>query len=188
MSVVRLDRNSERGVTLLEIANFVSLAMVIAALAMYGVARYVRHAKTAEAVGATHAIAQLAAEFFNASDGNQPAGTSQQSAKAMRHFPPASRATVPAEAADVRGKRYQSAISEWSTSPWSDLRFSMTQPQSYAYGFAAAGSGASATATATARGDLDDDGEPSTFSCSVTFDESLTAKAEPTVTKIEPDE
>jgi hypothetical protein len=188
MLSARSAQRSRRGFTLLELMNFIGLAAVITALAMYGVARYVRHAKTAESIGSVTAIAQHAAEFYNDSDANQPAGANRDRAKAMRHFPAASRASVPADPADICGKRYQSAIGDWSGAPWIDLHFSMTQPQSYAYAFESGGSGASARASAIARGDLDGNSVRSTFSASVTPDESMTAKVDPTIARTDPEE
>ena len=39
------------GFSWIELMNFLSLAAVLTGLAMYGLGRYVRHAKTAEAIG-----------------------------------------------------------------------------------------------------------------------------------------
>ncbi len=175
-------RAPQLGFTVLELLNFLGLAAVISALAMYGVARYVRHSKTAEAIGSTTAIAQQATVYFNDSDAHQPAGTKPDSSHAMRHFPSSSRVSVP-RLEDVKGKKYQSAIGDWATSPWLDLHFSMTQPQCYAYSFEATGSGVTAKATATAQGDLDGNGVYSTYAATVTPDETLTAKIDPVIVK-----
>jgi type II secretory pathway pseudopilin PulG len=177
-----------RGVTAVDVMNFLGLAAILSALAMYGVARYVRHAKTAEAIGATSAMAQQAAAYYNESDAHQPAGTKRESARAMRHFPPSSRASVPASPTDVRGKRYQSAMGDWAPSPWPELRFSLNQPQSYAYSFDSTGSGPTARATATAQGDLDGNGAVSTYASSVIPDDALDAKVSPEVVRLEPEE
>jgi hypothetical protein len=155
---------------------------------MYGVARYIRHSKTAEAVGSTTAIAQQAAAYYNDSDARQPAGTKPDSAKAMRHFPPSSRDSIPADENAVKGKRYQSSIADWSVSPWLDMRFSVTQPQYYAYSFDSEGSGPTAKGTAEARGDLDGNGVWATFKATVAPDDSLTAKVDSTIIKTDPEE
>ena len=157
------------------------------ALAMYGVARYVRHSKTAEAVGSTTAIAQQATVYFNDSDAHQPAGTKPDSSHAMRHFPSSSRVSVP-RLEDVKGKKYQSAIGDWSTSPWLDLHFSMTQPQCYAYSFEGTGSGVTAKATAIAQGDLDGNGVYSSYAATVSPDEALTAKVDAVIVKKDAEE
>jgi hypothetical protein len=168
--------------------NFIGLAAVLAALGMYGLSKYLRHAKAAEAVGSTTAIAQAAAAYYNESDAKQPAGTKPDSSKAMRHFPPSSRASVPADMADVRGKRYQSAIGDWAVSPWLDMHFSLSTPQSFAYSFESQGSGPSAQGTAEAHGDLDGNGVQSTFRVSIAPDTTLTAKVDPNVVRVDPEE
>ncbi len=168
--------------------NFIGLAAILGALAMYGVARYLRHSKTAEAVGSTTAIAQAACVYYNQSDGLQPAGTRPDAAKAMRHFPPPSRASVPANPEDVRGKRYQSAIGDWSTSPWLEMSFKISTPQFYTYSFESQGSGLAAQATVEAHGDLDGNGVTSTFRATASPDATFTAKMDPALQQIDPEE
>src|ERR1700690_337181 len=97
-------RATSRGFTLSELLSTIGFISILGALAMYGVARYLRYSKTSEAIGSTMAIAQAACVYYNQSDANQPAGTKPDAAKAMRHFPPSSRASVPANPDDVRGK------------------------------------------------------------------------------------
>jgi type II secretory pathway pseudopilin PulG len=161
---------------------------ILSALAMYGVARYLRHSKTSEAIATTTAIAQAACVYYNQSDANQPAGTKVDAAKAMRHFPPASRASVPANDADVRGKRFQSALGDWATSPWLDMGFKISTPQFYAYSFESNGSGTAAQATAIAQGDLDGNGIKSTFRATAAPDGTLVAKPSGTVQQTDPEE
>lgn len=168
--------------------NFLALAALLATLGMYGLARYVRHAKTAEAIGNVSAIGQAAASYYNESDAHQPAGTKPEQAKAMRHFPASARQTVPADASAVKGKKYQSAIGDWSTSPWMDLQFKINQPQCYMYNFESAGAGSTATATVTANGDLDANGVVSTFRTTVVPNDKLEAVASTNIERIDPEE
>jgi hypothetical protein len=184
----RRNRSHCRGLTLAELLGTIGFVTILGALAMYGVAKYLRHSKTVEAVGSVTAIAQAACAYYNESDANQPAGTRPEAAKAMRHFPPPSRASVPASMDDVRGKRFQSAIGDWSTSPWLDMGFKISTPQFYAYSFESQGSGLSAQATAVAHGDLDGNGVASTFRATATPDETLVAKMKGPVQAIDPDE
>ena len=177
-----------RGFTLIEVVNALALTCIIVAIAMYFVARYLRHAKTAEAAGSLNAIAASAAAYYDASDSGQPAGTQPESAKAMRHFPPSSRASVPPSVADIRGKRYQSALADWSGSPWAELHFSMPQPQFYAYSFESHGSGHDARATVIAEGDLDGDGILSRYALTVVPDETLHAKVSSNLDRQNPEE
>jgi type II secretory pathway pseudopilin PulG len=168
--------------------NVITLAAILGALGMYGLGRYVRHAKTAEAVGSVQAIAQAAAVFYNESDANQPVGAPEAAARAMRHFPPASRTSVPPDARDIRGQRYQSEMADWDVSPWRELHFSMPQPQCYAYSFDSSGTGAQATAAAVAHGDLDGDGMTSTYELSITPDDKLNAKVSAQLKRTNPED
>lgn len=155
--------------------NFLALAAILSTVGMYGLSRYVGHAKTAEAVSSVATLAGAAAEYYNGSDAAQPQGANPQSVHAMRHFPPGSRIPVPEDRTNVRGRRYQSNLADWGTSPWRELRFSIVQPQYYRYSFESQGSGGGAHATVTAEGDIDGDGIRSNYSVTVVPDETLIA-------------
>ncbi len=165
-----------------------TLTAILGTLGMVGLGRYVRHAKTAEAVGSLQVIAQAAAADFNESDANQPVAAPEAASRAMRHFPPSSRASVPSDLRDIRGQRYQSELADWEGAPWHELHFSIPQPQCYAYSFASSGTGAQASATGTAQGDLNGDGVLSTYSLSVVPDDKLDAKVSPTLKRSNPEE
>ena len=121
--------------------NFLGLAAVLSAVGMYALARYVRHAKTLEAVSSVASLAGSAAEYYNASGCD--AAVRRFAARGPRHAPlPAELARVgPGGRPTVRGKRYQSNLADWSASPWRELRFSIVQPQCYRYSFEAEGAG-----------------------------------------------
>jgi type II secretory pathway pseudopilin PulG len=174
---------SRRAFTAIELMNFLALAAVLSAIGMYALARYVRHAKTIEAVSSVTALAGAASEYYNTSDATQPAGAAPSAVHAMRHFPPGSQVPVPANEPDVRGQRYQSNLADWSASPWRELRFSIVQPQCYRYSFLSEGAGATAKALAVAEGDLDGDGIRSLYSLEVTPDQALAAHVARTMTK-----
>ena len=165
-----------RGFTLVELLNLLALGCLLATLGMYGLASYVKHEKVAEASGTIKQIAESAAAYYETSDSNATAGTTPEMAKASRHFPPSSRGSVPGDLDVIRGKRYQSAHSDWAVSPWSDLNFSISRPQVYAYSFDATGSGSEARASANAQGDLDGDGQRSLFKLSIAPDEQFHAR------------
>ncbi len=177
-----------RAFSWIELMNLLSITVLLASLAMYGVGRYVRHAKTAEAVGSLSAIAQAAATYYNESDATQPAGAPEAAARAMRHFPPPSRSSVPADLADIRGKRYQSTLSDWLPSPWRELHFTIPQPQFYAYSFDSTGNGMQSNAMAMAQGDLDGDGVFSTYRLSVGPDEKGNARVSSSMERTNPEE
>src|SRR5688572_26606263 len=114
---------------------------------MFGLARYVKHGKTAEARESVTRLANGAADYYNRSDATQPSGAAPQAVHAMRHFPPSSRAPVPEDPLSVRGKKYQSNSADWAGSPWRELGFSIVQPQCYQYSFEASGAGGNARGT-----------------------------------------
>jgi type II secretory pathway pseudopilin PulG len=176
------------GFTVLELLNSLSLAAVISALAMYGLGRYIRHGKTAEAIGSVSALAQATLTSYTDSDATQPAGGAEAASHAMRHFPASSRASVPQNADDVKGKRYQSTRADWSPSPWRELNFSIPQPQCYRYSFESSGTGKSSVAVAIAEGDLDGNGVRSTYRLRVTVNEKLAAQIAPNIERENPEE
>ena len=179
---------SRRAFTAIELMNFLALAAVLSAVGMYALARYVRHTKTVEAVSSVTRLAGAAAEYYDSSDGTQPAAASPAAVHAMRHFPSSATVPVPADQLTVRGHRYQSNLADWSVSPWRELHFSMVQPQYYRYNFVADGAGATATATVSAEGDLDGDGIRSTFSLDVVPDQGLAAQVSKTMTRTDMEE
>jgi Tfp pilus assembly protein FimT len=180
-------RGVSRAFTVFELLNLLALIGVLSAIGMYALARYVRHSKTAEAIGSLTTLAHQTAAFYDTSDATQPAGSTPDNAHAMRHFPPSSTASVPPSVDNIRGKKYQSTQADWSASPWHELQFSIPQPQFYAYSYVSEGAGSTAKATALAKGDLDSDGNVATYSITVTPDATFHAQVAPIV-KEDPDE
>ena len=161
--------------------NFITLAAVLGTLAMVGVAKYLRHSKTAEAIGTLTTIGKSAVTAYNTSDSTQPTTSIPAAARAMRHFPQSAQTPVPEDATLLRGKRYRSSSADWTKTPWRDLNFSMPQPQYYRYDFQSSGVGATGVATVTAAGDLDGDGETSLYSLKISPDPNLDAVVAPNV-------
>lgn len=178
----------QRGFTILELLNALTIAALLATLAMYGLGRYVKHSKTLEALGEISAIAQAAVSTYNESDATQPAGGAQAAVHAMRHFPASSRGSVPQDPADVRGKRYQSTRADWSPSPWRELHFSIPQPQFYRYSFESSGTGKASVASVTAQGDLDGSGNESLYRQRLKVNDNFEAQLVPGIEKENPDE
>jgi Tfp pilus assembly protein FimT len=176
-----------RAFTVFELLNFIALLGLVSGIAMYVLARYVRHSKTADAIGSLNTLAKASVSYYEASDATQPVGTSPDNAHAMRHFPASSTRSVPPSLDDVKGKRYQSAAADWAMTPWRELQFSIPQPQYYAYSYASEGAGSTSKATAIARGDLNGDGNPGTYSITIAPDAQFRAQMSPIV-KADPDE
>jgi type IV pilus assembly protein PilA len=117
---------------------------VLSALAIYGVKKYVTHAKGAEAVGNVQKLASGIARCANEVD----------SATTRPRGLPASSAPVPATLGAVSGAKYQSTAGEWRGA-FTCAGFAVTGPQYFQYRWDLR-SPTSGVATAVA--DLDGDG------------------------------
>ena len=149
---------SSRAFTLVELMIVVAIIGLLAALAIYGVRRYMTNSKTAEARQAIGAISKGARAAFDGevwddatviAAGSSRSGAGGQLCGEAAPIP----GTVPI------GEKYQSTDGDWDDDAgWSCLRFSISGPQYFQYDYSPNDAGDAFDITAKAQlGGADDD-------------------------------
>jgi type IV pilus assembly protein PilA len=162
----KLGKIAKRGFTLVELMIVVAIIGVLAALAIYGVRKYLSNAKTAEARTALGRMAKDAQNAFEKETLSQeivPVGTKSLLSRGLCDD---AATAVPAAIANIQNGKYQSSPEDWKDGAgWECLKFSMSDPQYFMYDYeSSATTGVNGSSfTARANGDLDGDANPSTF-------------------------
>ena len=171
-NMIRKSLKRQRGFTLIELMIVVAIIGILAVLAIYGVSRYLKSSKTAEATNNIGAIEKNATEALTREKMSGAYVAPGQSTTMAYGFCASEANSVPA--AVPKGAKYTSGAGDWSVgkgvAPAPDvgfycLKFTVDQPQYYAYSYTATGPG---TATGNsidiiANGDLDGNGTTSEF-------------------------
>jgi type IV pilus assembly protein PilA len=154
---------SKRGFTLVELMIVVAIVGVLAALAIYGVRKYIANAKTAEARNSIGQMSKDATTAFVREGMDPKVLTLGESTGNTNRLCGASTA-VPTLMSSVQGKKFQSQPSDWATGDknagWQCLKFSMADPQYYQYSYLNTGTDGAVgnTFECVAQGDLNGDG------------------------------
>ncbi|HEX3850203.1 MAG TPA: hypothetical protein VHW01_04505, partial [Polyangiaceae bacterium] len=167
----------------------------------YGVRKYITNAKTAEA---RNSLGQMSKDASTAYSREGMAGTVLtigNSTAVVNNLCVSAGNTVPATKAGIQGRKYQSSPAEWNTGSqtvgWQCLKFSMQDPQYFMYGYVSDAANGTApvagnTFTTSANGDLNGDGNLSTFSIAGQLQSAsgsgLVVTIAPTIVETNPDE
>ncbi len=194
-------RKFRRGFTLVELMIVVAIVGILAVLAVYGVRRYIANAKTAEARNSLGQIGKLADTAFNTEALSGAVLAVGQSTGVVHAECGSASVTVPGAMAAVTGMKYQpdpTFTKDWTADAKTNkgfacLKYSMEQPQFYMYNYISDGDKTVPTQgtqfSATANGDLDGDGNTSTFTILGAVDPtSKTLRVAPNITELQPEE
>jgi prepilin-type N-terminal cleavage/methylation domain-containing protein len=155
-------RKKDAGFTLVELMIVVAIIGILAAVAIPAFTRYVKKARTAEAVGHLQKLWAGSVTYYE-TDHVQAGG-----AIAPRQFPSEGATIIDNSGGGTHcgcqsGGRCPGNWTGWNTGGWAALSFSLADPHNYRPQYNSAGTGTSAAFTAAALGDLDCDGTVATF-------------------------
>lgn len=153
----RLLQKAKKGFTLIELMIVVAILGILAAVAIPAFVRYLRRAKTTEAVDKLAYLFRSSTTYITSERSQRDVTTT---ALLEAQFP----STVALTPAAIPGAtRVIDATGTWDDPTWQALTFSISDPHYYSYEYVSSGTGTGAQFTARACGNLDGRGSTSTF-------------------------
>ena len=149
-------KRTRSGFTLIELMIVVAILGILAAVAIPSMIKYLRRAKTTEAVDKLSYLYRASGTYAT---GERVARGLGGAALAPQF--PATQSLTPMTVA--AGIKVLDAAGTWDTVTWQALTFSISDPHYYSFEYTATGTGTTAAFTARANGDLDGDMVLSTF-------------------------
>ena len=168
----RLKNKAQRGFTLIELMIVVAIIGILAAVAIPAFMKYMKKSKTAEASQFLKKMSDSARAYYaTPSFSNAADVASLTPSITAKQFPVEEAVYADSGCCAIAGsggteKCDPAAETAWNgatptSDTWVALDFAMKDPHYYAYGFI--GGGTTTDYTATANGDLDCDGDQSTY-------------------------
>ncbi|MEI8259426.1 MAG: prepilin-type N-terminal cleavage/methylation domain-containing protein [Deltaproteobacteria bacterium] len=150
-------QNAAAGFTLIELMIVVAILGILASVAIPSFVKYMRRAKTTEAVDKLAYLYRMSSAYFTSERGAR----AYNAGSIMDAQFPANQALTPVTVPS--GVRMQDAPTTWDTASWNALSFSIADSHYYSYQYDSSGTGTTSSFTARAVGNLDGDAVFSTF-------------------------
>jgi len=131
---------------------------VLSAVAVPAFLKYMKRAKTSEAIDSLDRLYKGASVFYSSPRVDPATGSKLPCA-----FPPTAESTPKGSPCGNPDEKFTPSARDWEAQTWQALNFEMRDPHYFKYSFKSSGTGAAAKFTVAAHADLDCDGTWSTF-------------------------